>query len=38
MGIDEKKPASESLLFLISSSPEAYNFMKKETPKQVFSW
>ena len=36
MGIDEKKPASESLLFL--SSPEAYNFMEKETPKQVFSW
>ena len=35
MGIDGKKPASESLLFLLSSRPEAYNFMKKETPEQV---
>ena len=34
MGIDGKKPASESLLFLLSSRPEAYN-MKKETPEQV---
>ena len=31
------KHLHRSLLLLISSRPEAYNFMKKETPEQFFA-
>ena len=32
------KNLRQSVLFLISSRLKSYNFMKKETPEQVFSW